>query len=122
LIFVCPYRLLPGVRDALAIVKPESAVKWHRVGFRLYWRWKSKAPGGRPTEIHKLIREMSIANPLWAAPRIHGELLKIGIEIRQTSVAKYMVRRRNPPAHFASICGRTCDRCGQTILNQQDEG
>ena len=82
LIFVCLYRLLPGVRDALAIVKPETVVKWHRAGFRLYWRWKSKARGGRPTvplEIRKLIREMSIANPLWGAPRIHGELLKLGV-------------------------------------------
>src|SRR5580704_8593868 len=76
LIFVCLYRLLPGVRDALAIVKPETVVKWHRAGFRLYWRWKSGARGGRPTvplEIRRLIREMSIANPLWGAPRIHGE-------------------------------------------------
>src|SRR5258708_5770518 len=73
LIFVCLYRLLPGVRDALAIVKPETVVKWHRAGFRLYWRWKSKARGGRPTvpqEIRKLVREMSIANPLWGAPQI----------------------------------------------------
>ena len=88
LIFVCLYRL--GVRDALAIVKPETVVKWHRAGFLLYWRWKSKSRGGRPTvplEIRKLIREMSIANPLWGAPRIHGELLKIGIDSGQTSVA-----------------------------------
>jgi transposase InsO family protein len=101
LIFVCLYRLLPGVRDALAIVKPETVVKWHRAGFRLYWRWKSKARGGRPAvplEIRKLIREMSIANPLWGAPRIHGELLKLGVGIGQTRVAKYMVRRRNPPS------------------------
>src|ERR1700761_4857433 len=79
LIFVCLYRLRPGVRDAVAIVKPETMVKWHRAGFRLYWCWKSKARGGRPAvslEIRKLIREMSIANPLWGAPRIHGELLK----------------------------------------------
>jgi hypothetical protein len=99
LIFVCLYRLRPGVRDALAIVKPETVVKWHRAGFRLYWRWKSRARGGRPTvplEIRKLIREMSIANPLWGAPRIHGELLKLGVDIGQTSVAKYMVRRRDP--------------------------
>src|SRR6202166_5121080 len=71
LIFVCLYRLLPGVRDALAIVKPETVVKWHRAGFRLYWRWKSRGRGGRPTvpvQIRKLIREMSIANPLWGAP------------------------------------------------------
>jgi hypothetical protein len=101
LIFVCLYRLLPGVRDALAIVKPETVVKWHRAGFRLYWHGKSKARGGRPTvplEIRKLIREMSIANPLWGAPRIHGELLKLGVGIGQTSVAKYMVRRRDPPS------------------------
>jgi hypothetical protein len=101
LIFVCLNRLLPGVRDALAIVKPETVFKWHRAGFRLYWRWKSKARGGRPTvtlEIRNLIREMSIANPLWGAPRIHGELLKLGVDIGQTSVAKYMVRRRDPPS------------------------
>jgi hypothetical protein len=101
LIFVCLYRLLPGVRDALTIVKPETVVRWHRAGFRSYWRWKSRPCSGRPTvavEIRRLIREMSIANPLWGAPRIHGELLKLGIEIGQTSVAKYMVRRRHPPS------------------------
>jgi hypothetical protein len=101
LIFVCLYRLLPGVRDALEIVKPETVVKWHRAGFRLCWRWKSKARGGRPTvplEMRKLIREMSIANPLWGAPRIHGELLKLCVDIGQTSVAKYLVRRRDPPS------------------------
>src|ERR1700756_1460966 len=79
LIFVCLYRLLSGVRDALAIVRPETVVKWHRARFRLYWRWKSKARGGRP--IRKLIREMSIANPLWGAPWTHGELLKLDIDI-----------------------------------------
>src|SRR5258708_38669454 len=82
LIFVCLYRLRPGVRDALAIVKPETVVKWHRAGFRLYSRWKSKARGGRPTvqlEIRKLIREMSIANPLWGAHRSHGDILKLGV-------------------------------------------
>jgi transposase InsO family protein len=101
LIFAGLYRLAPKVLGALAIVKPETVIKWHRAGFRLYWRWKSKALGGRPTvplEIRKLIREMSIANPLWGAPRIHGELLKLGIDIGQTSVAKYMVRRRDPPS------------------------
>jgi hypothetical protein len=96
------YRLAPTVRSALAIVKPETVIKWHRAGFRSYWRWKSRRRrGGRPTvplEIRKLIREMSIANPLWGAPRIHGELLKLGVDIGQTSVAKYMVRRRPPPS------------------------
>jgi transposase InsO family protein len=98
LIFAGLYRLAPKVVGALAIVKP---VKWHRAGFRSYWRWKSRRRGGRPTvapEIRKLIREMSIANPLWGAPRIHGELLKLSIDIGQTSVAKYLARRRDPPS------------------------
>jgi transposase InsO family protein len=101
LIFAGLYRLAPKVLGALAIVKPETVIKWHRAGFRSYWRWKSRRRGGRPTvapEIRKLIREMSIANPLWGAPRIHGELLKLGIDIGQTSVAKYMARRRDPPS------------------------
>ena len=101
LIFAGLYRLAPKVLGALAIVKPETVIKWHRAGFRSYWRWKSRSRGGRPTvapEIRKLIREMSIANPLWGAPRIHGELLKIGIDIGPTSVAKYMARRRDPPS------------------------
>lgn len=74
LIFAGLYRLAPKVLGALAIVKPETVIKWHRAGFRSYWRWKSRRRGGRPTvapEIRKLIREMSIANPLWGAPRIH---------------------------------------------------
>jgi len=82
LMFAGLYRLAAKVLGALAIVKLETVIKWHRAGFRSYWRWKSRRRGGRPTvapEIRKLIREMSIANPLWGAPRIHGELLKIGI-------------------------------------------
>ena len=101
LIFVGLYRLAPSILGALAILKPETVIRWHRAGFRSYWRWKSRPRGGRPTvplEIRELIREMSIANPLWGAPRIHGELLKLGIEIGQTSVAKYMARRRGPPS------------------------
>src|SRR6202045_4949851 len=101
LIFAGLYRLAPTALNALAIVKPETVIKWHRAGFRSYWRWKSRRRGGRPTvppEIRKLIREMSIANPLWGAPRIHGELLKLGIDVGQTSVAKYMVKRRGPPS------------------------
>ena len=76
-------------------------MRWHRAGFRSYWRWKSRRRPGRPAvsdEIRQLIRDMSIANPLWGAPRIHGELLKIGIDVGQTSVAKYMARRRGPPS------------------------
>ena len=101
MIFVGLYRLFPKICDALAIVKPDTLVRWHRAGFRSYWRWKSRRRGGRPIvpiEIRRLIREMSIANPLWGAPRIHGELLKLGIDIGQTSVAKYMARRRGPPS------------------------
>jgi hypothetical protein len=87
--------------DALKIVKPETVIRWHLAGFRAYWRWKSRHRGGRPRtalEIRCLIREMSLANPLWGAPRIHGELLKLGIEVGQTTVAKYMARRRRPPS------------------------
>jgi len=101
LVFTGLYRLSPNVLDALKILKPETVIRWHRAGCRSYWRWKSSRRGGRPTvllEIRRLIREMSIANPLWGAPRIHGELLKLGIDIGQTSVAKYMARRRGPPS------------------------
>ena len=94
-------RLFPNARDALAIVQPQTVVRWHRAGFRFYWRWKSRRRAGRPVvsiEIRQLIREMSIENPLWGAPRIHGELLKLGINVGQTSVAKYMARRRGPPS------------------------
>ena len=101
LIFVALYRLVPTIINALTIVKPETVIKWHRAGFKSYWRWKSRYRGGRPLvplEVRQLIREMSIANPLWGAPRIHGELLKLGFDIGQTSVAKYMARRRGPPS------------------------
>src|SRR6202165_3068874 len=103
LILVGLYRLAPTALSALAIVKPETVIKWHRAGFRSYWSWKSRRGGGRPAvprEVRKLIREMSRANPLWGAPRIHGELLKLGIEIGETSVGKYMVRRRKPPSQI----------------------
>ena len=95
LLFVWLYRLFPSVLDAVAIVQPETVIRWHRKGFRLYWRWKSRSRGGRPRiprEIRRLIREMSLANRLWGAPRIHGELLKLGIDVAQSTVAKYMAR------------------------------
>ena len=101
LIFAALYRFVPTVINALAIVRPKTVIKWHRNGFKSYWRWKSRRCGGRPVvplEVRRLIREMSIANSLWGAPRIHGELLKLGIDVGQTSVAKYMVRRRSPPS------------------------
>ncbi len=101
LIFAGLYRLVPSVLGALAIVKPETVIRWHRAGFRSYWRWKSRRRGGRPTvplEIRQIIREMSIANPLWGALRINGELLKLGIEVGQTTVAKYMAKGRRAPS------------------------
>src|SRR5256885_4999220 len=79
---------------------PETVVGWHREGFRRYWAWKSR-PRGRPrirAELHDLIRRMSRANPLWGAPRIHGELLKLGLTISQATVSKYMIRPRRPPS------------------------
>jgi hypothetical protein len=95
LLFVWLYHLFPSTLKAIAIVQPETIIRWHRAGFRLYWRWKSSSRGGRPRvplEIRRLIREMSLANRLWGAPRIHGELLKIGIEVAQSTVAKYMAK------------------------------
>src|SRR5580700_7879174 len=114
LIFAGQYRLAPTVLNALAVLKPDTVIKWHRAGFRSYWRWRSRGRGGRPTlptEICKLIREMSIANPLWGAPRIHGELLKLGIDIGQTSVATFGFDLRqaqgwrwlDPTAWFGSL-------------------
>ncbi len=95
-------RLWRGWRSALVIVKPETVIRWHRRGFRLYWTWKSRhARPGRPEialEVRDLIRKMSVANPLWGAPRIHGELLKLGINLSQATVAKYMARPRKPPS------------------------
>lgn len=95
-------RLWPRWRSALLLVQPETVIGWHRQGFKLFWRWKSRRRGpGRPRvdpDIRALIRRMSIANPLWGAPRIHGELLKLGIDVGQTSVAKYMVKHRKPPS------------------------
>jgi hypothetical protein len=97
LLFVWLYRLFPSVLNAITLVHPETIIRWHRTGFRLYGRWKSRSGGGRPRialEIRHLIREMSLANRLWGAPRIHGELLKLGIDVAQSTVAKYMARGR----------------------------
>ena len=99
--FIQLYRWFPAILRVLTIMRPETLVRWHRAGFRRYWRWKSRRRGGRPpveTELRALIRRMSIENPLWGAPRIHGELLKLGFEVAQSSVAKYKVKRRVPPS------------------------
>jgi putative transposase len=95
-------RLWKDWRSALVIVKPETVIGWHRQGFRLFWTWKvRRGQPGRPAvsrDIRDLIRRMSRENPLWGAPRIHGELLKLGIQIGETSVGKYMIRHRRPPS------------------------
>jgi transposase InsO family protein len=99
--FIRLYRWFASILQVLTIVQPETLVRWHRAGFRCYWRWKSRPLGGRPqidTELRVLIRRMSVENRLWGAPRIHGELLKLGFEVAQSSVAKYMVKRRAPPS------------------------
>jgi hypothetical protein len=101
LFFVQLYRWFPSILKVMTIVRPETLVRWHRAGFRRYWRWKSRSPGGRPpigAELLALIRHMSLDNPLWGAPRIHGELLKLGFAVAQSSVAKYMARRSNDPS------------------------
>jgi len=101
LLFVWLYRWFPSTLGALAIVRPETIIRWHRGGFRAYWRWRSRNRVGRPrvsVELRTLIREMSWMNPLWGAPRIHGELLKLGFDVAQSTVAKYMVRRLGPPS------------------------
>src|SRR5271168_1006276 len=99
--FVQLYRWFPSILAVITVIRPETLVRWHRMGFRHYWRWKSRFFGGRPridTDLRALIRQMSIENPLWGAPRIHGELLKLGFAVAQSTVAKYMVKRRRPPS------------------------
>src|SRR6266581_1014172 len=101
LFLVTLYRWFPSVLRAITIVRPETLVRWHRAGFRQYWRWKSRSLGGRPKidgELRALIRRMSAENPLWGAPRIHGELLKLGFEVAESTVSKYMILRRGPPS------------------------
>ena len=90
LIFVWLYRLFPSILNTITVVKPETVIRWHRRGFRAYWRWKSRRCGGRPRinrEIRDLIRWMNKENPLWGAPRIHSELLMLGIEVSLSAVA-----------------------------------
>jgi transposase InsO family protein len=98
----------------MVIIRPETVVRWHRRGFKAFWRWKSRGAPGRPRipkDIRDLIREVSIANPLWGAPRLHGELLKVGIDVAQSTVAKYMVKGRRPPS-----------QSWKTFLTNQAEG
>src|SRR5882672_6179464 len=100
-LFVWLCRWFPSVLEAVAIVRPETIIRWHRAGFRAYWRWRSPNRVGRPkvsAELRTLIGEMSRANALWGAPRIHGELLKLGFEVAQSTVARYMCRHSRPPS------------------------
>src|ERR1700694_1545967 len=93
--------LWPSLLGLSRVVQPDTILRWHRAGFRAYWRWKSRGRPGRPRiepELRELIRRMSKENPLWGAPRIHGELLKLGFEIAESTVSKYMIRHRGPPS------------------------
>jgi len=99
-------RLWPSLLDVVQVVQPETVLRWHRAGFRIYWRWKSRKRVGRPRidrELRDLIRRMSQENPLWGASRIHGELLMLGFEVAQSTVSKYMPRRRSPPSQSWKI-------------------
>jgi transposase InsO family protein len=94
-------RLWPSLLDAVQVVQPETVLRWHRAGFRAFWRWKSRKRIGRPRidrGLRDLIRRMSMENPLWGASRIHGELLMLGFEVAQSTVSKYMVRPSKPPS------------------------
>src|SRR5438309_3381530 len=112
-------RLWTSGRHSLQVVRPETVVGWHRQGFRRYWSWKSRRRWGRPAigrDLRDLIRQMSRANPLWGAPRIHGELLKLGLTVSQATVSKYMLRPRRPPvagvAHVFGESRQGSDRVG----------
>ena len=94
-------RIWPTLLDVSQVVKPETILRWHRSGFEAFWRWKSRNRAGRPKVdrgLRDLIRRMASENPLWGAPRIHGELLMLGFEIAQSTVSKYMMRGRRPPS------------------------
>jgi hypothetical protein len=91
----------PSILKTVIVIKPETLVRWHRAGFRRYWRCKSRNPGGRPpvsAELRALIRRMSLENTLWGAPHIHGELLKLGFTVAQSTVAKYMAKKGDDPS------------------------
>ena len=94
-------RLWPNLRGMARVVQPETILRWHRAGFKVFWRWKSRNRAGRPKidrGLRDLIQRMSRENPLWGASRIHGELLMLGFEVAQSTVSKYMVRPSKPPS------------------------
>ena len=100
--WVCLARFWPNWRKSLLLVRPETVISWHRRGFRLFWTWISRRRrSGRPgisRELRDLVCKMAVANPLWGAPRIHGELLKLGIEVSERTVSRLMPKRRKPPS------------------------
>jgi hypothetical protein len=94
-------RLWPSLLGMAQVVQPETILRWHRVGFTAFWRWKSRNRTGRPKidrELRDLIRQMNKENRLWGAPRIHGELLKLGFDVAESTVFTYMVKHRGPPS------------------------
>ena len=94
-------KLWPSLLGVVQVVQPETVLRWHRAGFRRFWRWKSRRRVGRPRidrGLRELIWRMSMENPLWGASRIHGELLMLGFEVAQSTVSKYLVRRGGPPS------------------------
>ena len=119
--FIQLYRWFPSILQVLTVIRPETLVRWHRTGFRSYWHWKSRSRGGPPpieTDLRVLIRRMSIENPLWGAPRIHGELLKLGFEVAQSTVAKYVVKRRGPPSQGwrTFLCNHASDTAAMDLF------
>jgi hypothetical protein len=101
LFFLQLYRWFPSIVKAMTIIRPETLVRWHRAGFRRYWRWRSRNLGGRPpidAGLRVLIRRMSMENTLWGAPRIRGELLKLGFAVAQSTVARYMASSDRRPS------------------------
>jgi hypothetical protein len=111
LFFIQLYRLFPSVLKAMTIMRPETVMRWQRAGFRRYWRWKSRNLGGRPkiaADLRALIRQMSIENWLWGAPRIHGELLKLGFAVAQSTVAKYASNDGPRGQSWARSCAIIC--------------
>jgi hypothetical protein len=121
LIFVSLYRCFPAILNAITVIKPETVICWHRRGFRAYWRWKSRRHGGRPKidrEIRDLIRRMRKENPLWGAPRIHGELLMLGIEVAQSTPveASMPMRQGSSSPMTRSSCSRRTRRTSTAPL------
>ena len=113
LLWVWLYRTWSKALDAMVLVKPATVIDWHRKGFRLYWRRRSRHLGrpGINRKVRDLVREMSTANPLWGAPRIHGELLKLGIEVSQATVGRYLPWRPHAPSRPGA---RSCTTTGMT--------